>query len=105
MKIAGTHTRIRVRHNGEETLIREVPEGDFQLTGVVLQHNQRATDQDLAHLQDCEHLTLLHLGYTNIGDAGLAYFQGCTQLTELHLSGGAAPLTRALRIFSTATTS
>ena len=84
----GMHTSITVRENGEARVTRELPAGPFELTGVTLQHNQKITDEDMARLKDCKNLTLLHLGYTRIGDAGLVHFKGCTKLTTLFLSGG-----------------
>ena len=87
------YTHIVIRQNGEERRIsnselesKPLPEGPFELTGVHLQHNREVTDEGLANLKDCQHLTLLHLGYTSISDAGLAHLAACSKnLRELYL--------------------
>ncbi|MEQ8786588.1 MAG: DUF1080 domain-containing protein [Pirellulaceae bacterium] len=89
-------TYIVIRQNGvarkvdnEQLATGELPTEPFELTGVHLHYNRELTDDGLAYLKDCRHLTLLHFGYTEIGDAGLAHLKTCAKnLQELHLPGG-----------------
>lgn len=65
----------------------DLPGRPFQLTGVWLPANNKATDEDMANFKGCKNIRLLHLGYTAIGDQGLANFKDCKNLKVLSLVG------------------
>jgi serine/threonine protein kinase len=67
----------------------DLPKGQFRLTRVLLQSNEKVTDADLARFAECRNLKFLNLFLSNaqITDKGLAYFRNSEQLERLHLAG------------------
>lgn len=77
---------VHVNHKADDIrTISELPPGALRLTGVFLGVNRQVTDADLAHFQDCQHLTHLDLNGTQVTDAGLVHFAGCKNLDALEL--------------------
>jgi hypothetical protein len=74
----------KVRVNGSDTRLAELPPGPFRLTGISLQSNRQVTDAGLAVLAGCRHLEVAWLNGSAVGDAGLAHLN-TTSLRELHV--------------------
>ncbi len=77
---------INGNHNRGGIWIRNMPEGDFRLTGVQIGKKELKAE-DFRVFADCKNITALQIDYTPIGDEGLAHFQNSTGIRYLHLQG------------------
>ncbi len=82
--------RLHVAQTGQERAVdaeRELPSGAFQVTRIDCNGKGNVGDTHLRLLRRLTQLSVLHLGGTQVTDAGLVYLQGMTTLTRLYLRG------------------
>ena len=62
-----------------------LPDGPLELHWIDFQGGPHDSEEGLAHLDGCRHLTHLNLSGSEVTDAGLAHIRHCTQLVKLAL--------------------
>jgi serine/threonine protein kinase len=94
----------KVTHRAEDGVVTELrfssepgnghladltPLRGMNLAGLKILHlgETQVSDAGLEHFEGCKSLTHLHLHGTQVSDAGLEHFKGCKSLTHLDLNG------------------
>ncbi len=65
--------------------LKEVPKGDFRLTGVRIEGRKDLKAEDFRVFAECKHLNTAFLSSTPVGDEGVAHLQNCPALRRLEL--------------------
>src|SRR5262249_57481713 len=86
----GVGTELRFTSEpGSGQLADLTPLRGMNLAGLKILHlgETQVSDAGLEHFKGCKSLTHLHLHGTQVSDAGLEHFKGCKSLTHLDLNG------------------